>query len=90
MTKWGKIKKELLKNKEVREEYDLRRDEFAAIKKVLDLRLKKKMTQRELAELMRTKQSAIARVENNCVSPTIEYLAKMAKAMGKKLVVDFK
>lgn len=45
------------------------------------------LTQAELAERMRTTQSAIARMEGGGTRPTIETLEKLATAVGADLVV---
>jgi transcriptional regulator with XRE-family HTH domain len=53
------------------------------------LREKRGLTQRELAELLGTTQSAIARLEGGGVSPSLPTLDKVADALGVELVVSF-
>ena len=90
MKSFREFKKQALKDPEVKKEYDLLKPEFEVIKKVIYLRLKKEMTQKELAEKIYTKQPSIARLERGFTNPTLYFLAKVAAAFGKKLVVDFK
>ena len=46
-------------------------------------------TQSKLARKIKTKQPAIARLENGDVSPTIRMLAKIATACGGELKIKF-
>ncbi|KXS46434.1 MAG: helix-turn-helix domain-containing protein, partial [Halanaerobium sp. T82-1] len=46
-------------------------------------------TQKELADRIGTKQSAISRLENDDYNPSVEFLDKVAHALGKKLEIRF-
>jgi predicted transcriptional regulator len=62
---------------------------FAAIAgKVADRRVAKGLSQRELAELVGTTQSAIARLERGGRPPRIDTLLKIAEALDCELVVE--
>lgn len=50
-------------------------------------RTERGLTQVQLAKRMKTQQSAIARVESGSGLPGLEFLSRMAKAMGMELVV---
>ena len=64
---------------------------FAAVAdKVADLRQAKGLSQRELAELVGTTQSAIARLERGGRLPRIDTLLRIADALDCELVVDLK
>jgi len=64
---------------------------FAAIAgKVSDRRTAIGMSQRELAELVGTTQSAIARLERGGRPPRIDTLLKIAEALECELIVDLK
>ena len=82
--------KESLKNPKIKVEYDKLESEFAIIQAILDARVKKQMTQEQLAKTIGTKQSAIARIESGRANPSIGFLQKLAEALGKKLVIQFK
>ena len=79
-----------LKNPKIKAEYDKLEPEFAVIEAILDARVKKHMTQEQLAKKIGTKQSAIARIESGNANPSIGFLQKLADALGKKLVIQFK
>lgn len=86
---WKDLKKELLSDPKVKEEYDRLQPEFEVISQLIELRTKNKFTQKELAKKLGTKQSAIARLESGRFNPTLEFLQKIAIALNKKLVVSF-
>jgi ribosome-binding protein aMBF1 (putative translation factor) len=81
---------EWFKDPEFRKEYDLLEPEFQTFKEILRLRKLKKMSQRALAKKIFTKQSAISRFERGMANPTISFLARVADALGKKLVIEFR
>jgi predicted transcriptional regulator len=62
---------------------------FAAIAdKVADRRMERGLSQRELAELVGTTQSAIARLERGGRPPRIDTLLKIAEALDCDLAVE--
>jgi DNA-binding XRE family transcriptional regulator len=62
---------------------------FAAIaEKVADRRAERGLSQRELAELVGTTQSAIARLERGGRPPRIDTLLKIAEALDCDLTVE--
>jgi predicted transcriptional regulator len=64
---------------------------FAGIAdKVANRRIAMNMSQRELAELCGTTQSAIARLERGGRPPRIDTLLRIAEALDCELVVDLK
>ena len=64
---------------------------FAQIaEKVFDRRTEIGMSQRELAVLVGTTQSAIARLERGGRPPRIDTLLKIAEALECELIVDLK
>ncbi|MCL5407183.1 MAG: helix-turn-helix transcriptional regulator [Patescibacteria group bacterium] len=90
MEEWEDVKKELLKNEEVAQEYKKLELRYLLISELIKIRLKKGLSQKELAEKIGTKQSAIARVESGNANPSIEFLEKMTKAMDSRLMIHIK
>jgi len=81
------VKKELFKNKGFRkywEEHTFERQIFEAI---VMARTKKDLTQRELAEKIGVKQSALARFESGRTNPTLGFLKKVVSGLGLTVVV---
>jgi ribosome-binding protein aMBF1 (putative translation factor) len=83
------MKKKLLADPEVKKEYDALEPEFALIRSLIDKRLKKKMSQSDLARKIGTKQSAISRLESGTGNPSFKFLQKVATALGATLSVSF-
>jgi ribosome-binding protein aMBF1 (putative translation factor) len=81
----------LLGDPEVKAAYDATVTEYAILDEILSARRAAGLTQAQVAERMRTKASAVARLENALVSgkhsPSIGTLRKYAAAVGKKLEV---
>ncbi len=86
---FAQFKQELLKDKAVGKEYEKLRPEFEVIKAVLRARIEKGLTQRQLADKVGTKQSAIARLESGQANPSIGFLQKIAKALNFRLQINF-
>lgn len=88
MSKWDDLEKELLSDPKVKKEYDRLAPRYAVISALIDARIKKGMTQTDLAEKLGTKQSAIARLEGGNINPSLEFLQKIARVMGYKLTIS--
>lgn len=54
---------------------------------VARLRLQRGLTQKQLADLMGTKQSSIARLESGNSEPSLSFLRRVVQALGGKLEV---
>ncbi|MCL2441754.1 MAG: helix-turn-helix transcriptional regulator [Treponema sp.] len=84
---WSKVKESILENKDVRKEYDLMGAEYKIIEEIIMARREKNLTQKGLAQLIGTKQSNISRLESGNYNPSMDFLQKIATAMGKRLEV---
>lgn len=82
-----RLSKKLLRDPEVRRLYDEMEAEYQVISAVIGKRLEKKMSQRQLADKMGTKQSAISRLESGNSNPSINFLSKVAKALDGELQI---
>ena len=85
--KWNEAKKVLEKNREVREALAENEAEYKIIEEIIAARQERHLTQKELAELVGTRQSNISRLESGNYNPTLEFLNKIARAVGKELEV---
>ena len=81
-------RKELLKDKAVREEYEKLLPEYEFARSIIEQRLKKKMTQEDVAKKTGMPQSSISRVEGLTHGlPKLATLKKIAEALDAKLVI---
>lgn len=85
MKNYTSLKKELLKDKKIRAEYDALSSEFSLIEQLIEKRLNKGFTQSQLAKKVGTKQSAISRLESGSYNPSISFLQKVAVALDTEL-----
>lgn len=86
---WNTHKQKLLKNpafrralKDVKLEYRIARD-------VIAHRIKYKLTQKQLARRLQTKQSVISRVENAKTIPSLSFLKRLAHVFSSELSISF-
>ncbi len=79
------LKEKLLKNNEYKCEINKQDLSFEIAESIIDARIKKGMTQKELAKKLKTKQSGIARLESGKNYPSFKTLEKIARILGIKI-----
>src|SRR5436309_6929804 len=83
--------KKMLKQPEVKAEYDAQAEEFALLDELLRARRQAGLTQAEVAARMGTKTPAVARLEagggSRRHSPSVATLRKYARAVGCRLEI---
>ena len=77
--------KEALKDPKLRAAYDKLQPHFA----ILRARIEKRLTQKELAQRIGTKQSVISRLESGRANPSVAFLKKLAQALNSHLEIRF-
>ena len=82
--------KRQLKNPKFRREYERLQPERMLFQKIIEARIKKKLTQKKLAAKLKTKQSVISRLETGQANPTLGFLQKLADALNTRLEINFK
>ncbi|OGE93499.1 MAG: hypothetical protein A3K08_01665 [Candidatus Doudnabacteria bacterium RIFCSPLOWO2_01_41_7] len=87
MQTWINFKKELLKNPAVKKAYDELGPEFNLIKLMIQKRLEKGLTQKQLAKKMGIKQPMISRFEQGMSNPTLKFLGRIAKGLDSKIKI---
>ncbi len=81
-------RKQLLENPKVREEYEKLLPEYELAKSVIEARLKRKMTQVDVAKKAGMPQSTISRIEGLTHGlPKLSSLRKIADALDARLVI---
>lgn len=79
----------LNKSSEFRKEYYTYDLAFEIGQMIIEARSRLGVTQKQLAEMINTKQSGIARAESGTYLPSLTFLSKMADALKTKLIVRF-
>jgi len=85
---YKQFKKELLKDKKIKCAYEKLGPEFAMIEMIIKKRIEKGLSQKELAQKIGTKQSAISRLESGTYNPSLSFLQKVGEALGAELKIS--
>jgi transcriptional regulator with XRE-family HTH domain len=86
---WDEVKGERADSPARRRGYERAGRTIRLAMEIHELREKRGLSQRELAERLGTTQSAVARLEAGNVSPSLPTLDRVAEALGVELVVSF-
>lgn len=84
-----KLEKEWMKDPEFRREYEKLEPEFQIARALIDARVKKKMTQAEIAKKAKTKQPVISRLEGAVGSPSLSLIKRIAEVLNLRLIFRF-
>ena len=83
----ARMKAELMNDQEFRREYKSLEEEFTVAAQLIEARMKANLTQEEVARLMGTTQSVVARLESGQPQPSLRSLRRYASAVGGRLEI---
>lgn len=86
---WEEGEKRILTNPDVVRECEKAEPEFQALRELIFMRKKYKISQQKLAELINGHQSHIARLETGEVPPSVRTLKRYATALGYAIKFSF-
>ena len=89
MSSYKEYKEKVLKNPEIKAEYDALEAEYDIIQAMIDARNKQHITQKELAERTGITQADISRIENGTRNPSLAMLKRIAEGLGMSLKLEF-
>lgn len=89
MTNYNEFLDEQMKDEEFRKEWDALEPEFTIRQAIIDARNAEGLTQKELSTRSGIAQGDISKLENGSANPSVRTLQRLAKAMGKKLKIEF-
>lgn len=84
---FDELRVELLEDTEFRIEYEKLRPRYEAIEQIIKARKEQNMTQSDLAKKVGTQKSNISRLESGNYNPSLDFLVKVSKALGKNLII---
>ncbi|OFO62459.1 helix-turn-helix transcriptional regulator [Peptoniphilus harei] len=90
MRAYNDYKKEILKNDEIKSEYDALAPEYDIIEAMIIARNNLNLTQKDLSEKTGINQADISRIENGTRNPSLKMLKKLASGLGMQLKLEFK
>ena len=88
--KFDDIKAQMMEDAECHEEYDKLQPRYELISQIIEARKKMKMTQEELAKRAGTRKSNISRLESGSYNPSLDFLIKIAKGLGKDVHIEIR
>lgn len=78
-----------MKDPGYRREYERLESEFEIAQQILDARIKRKITQEELAKRMGTGQAVISRLERANAKPSLSLIQRLAEALNLRFELKF-
>lgn len=90
MRTYNDYKKEILKNDEIKSEYDALAPEYDIIEAMIIARKNLNLTQKDLSEKTGINQADISRIENGTRNPSLKMLKKLASGLRMQLKLEFK
>lgn len=79
-----------MQNEEFRKEYNDLNPKYELIKEIIRERNEQNLTQKQFADRVGIKQSNISRLESGNYNPSMDFLQKIAQALGKELHIEFR
>jgi DNA-binding XRE family transcriptional regulator len=83
--KFLEVKELLIKDEEFKAEYEKLKPRYDVISQIIEARATQNITQEELALQVGTQKSNISRLESGTYNPSLDFLAKVAKGLGKEV-----
>lgn len=87
MKTYSSLKEKYLKDPDVRREYDKLKPRYELIESIIKKRIEKGLSQKDLANMIETKQSAISRIESGNYNPSFNLIQKITKALDSELEI---
>lgn len=89
LTSWEDYEKKLMRRKGFRKLSEKNEPKYQLVRSLIGARLKRNLSQKELAKRIGTKQPVISRLENMESYPTLSLLERISIALDTKLYVYF-
>lgn len=83
--KFDDIKVRLMKDEEFKAEYEKLKPRYELIAQIIDVRKQLNITQEELALRVGTQKSNISRFESGDYNPSLDFVTKIARSLGKEV-----
>ncbi len=88
--KFSEIREHLMKDEEFKAEYEKLKPRYDVLSQIIDARASQNMTQEELAQLAGTQKSNISRLESGTYNPSLDFIVKVAKCLGKEVHIEIR
>jgi len=88
--KFSEVKELLMQDKEFQTEYERLKPRYDLISQIIEARTSQNITQEELALRVGTQKSNISRLESGKYNPSLDFLTKVARSLGKEVQIILK
>ena len=89
MDAFDELLRKELEDPEFEKEWEASEEEYQVSRAVISARLRRGMTQTELAKASGVDQRLVSRIETGETLPTVRTLGKIARGLGDGLVIEF-
>ena len=89
MQKFSDFLDEQLKDPDFRKEYEAIQPEMAVIRALVDARISRNLTQKQLSERTGINQADISKLENGTRNPSLNMLKRLADGLDMTLKLEF-
>lgn len=86
----AQVKALLMQDEAFRLEYEKLKPRYELISEIIRIRKENAMTQQDLATKVGTSKSNISRLEGGTYNPSLDFLYKIAKGLGKEVHVELR
>ena len=86
--KFEEVHDRLMKDEEFKSEYEKLKPRYELIAQIIDARSRLDITQEELAQRVGTQKSNISRFESGSYNPSLDFITKIAKSLGKEIHIS--
>lgn len=83
--KFQEIEKKLMADDEFKVEFERLKPRYELIAQIIDARNHQNITQEELASRIGTQKSNISRFESGTYNPSLDFITKVARGLGKEI-----
>jgi len=86
--KFEEVHNRLMKDEEFKTEYERLKPRYEIIAQIINARSQLNITQEELAQRVGTQKSNISRFESGSYNPTLDFVTKIARSLGKEVHIS--
>ena len=86
--KFEEVHNRLMKDEEFKMEYEKLKPRYELIAQIIDARSQLNITQEELAQRVGTQKSNISRFESGSYNPSLDFITKVARSLGKEIHIS--
>ncbi len=88
--KFSEVWEQLIKDDEFKAECEKLKPRYAVLSQIIEARASQNITQEELAQRAGTQKSNISRLESGTYNPSLDFIVKVAKCLGKEVHIEIR